>query len=323
MATLRPYALKNPKTDTVVPGALILSSIKPVSGDWFPVVEGVERNTINPVDYDNTVKVTYPGAVNVQRFGEHAKNFIQQNYGYSAENIVLSNSICSDDVDGPIYTDINNIGQNPSSVNQFLGAFMSGGLSGFPHTGALGIIAWASHATTTSGGALFLINTPHIGITQNQTRVANNDNIGRIQRYGKPDVGTVNDNTCGAVNAAISEVIRLQGIAPSPSAYPVDYQWYTLIILLISEYSYFNTHTYSENMKHATEIIRQEGDNFLRVNGQGISSLTVPSDIDLFYCSGTFINTDAGSLAYVNVDSFYHYKNGTWDSKTTEFLRNL
>jgi len=320
---LKPYAKKNDDTGSFVPGSLILSHKIPQGDVWTLVTDAVERNSVNTPQYDAVVKDVYPNAVYADTFGEHAKNFIQQNYGYSAENIVLSNSICSDDVDGPIYTDINNIGQNPSSVNQFLGAFMSGGLSGFPHTGALGIIAWASHATTTSGGALFLINTPHIGITQNQTRVANNDNIGRIQRYGKPDVGTVNDNTCGAVNAAISEVIRLQGIAPSPSAYPVDYQWYTLIILLISEYSYFNTHTYSENMKHATEIIRQEGDNFLRVNGQGISSLTVPSDIDLFYCSGTFINTDAGSLAYVNVDSFYHYKNGTWDSKTTEFLRNL
>ena len=47
MATLRTYALKNPKTDTVVPGTLILSSIKPVSGDWFPVVEGIERNFVN------------------------------------------------------------------------------------------------------------------------------------------------------------------------------------------------------------------------------------------------------------------------------------
>jgi len=38
MATLRPYALKNPKTDTIVPGALILSTVKPVSGNWFPML---------------------------------------------------------------------------------------------------------------------------------------------------------------------------------------------------------------------------------------------------------------------------------------------
>ena len=58
MAKLKAYALKNPKTDTIVPGSLIFSNVKPVSGDWFPVVEGIERNFINPVSYDTTVKIT-------------------------------------------------------------------------------------------------------------------------------------------------------------------------------------------------------------------------------------------------------------------------
>jgi hypothetical protein len=124
MAALRPYALKNPKTNTVVPGALVLSNIKPVSGDWFPVVQGIERNVVNPVSYDNTVKITYPSCVNSQRFGDHAKAFIQAK-GYTPDNVVLSESICSDDIDGPVYSDIRNIGQTPASQNDFLGPFMS------------------------------------------------------------------------------------------------------------------------------------------------------------------------------------------------------
>ena len=157
MAALRPYALKNPKTNTVVPGALILSNIKPVSGDWFPIVQGIERNVVNPVSYDNTVKITYPSCVNSQRFGDYAKAFIQAK-GYTPDNVVLSESICSDDIDGPIYSDIRNIGQTPASQNDFLGPFMSGGLSGYPHTGILGIQAWGSHITNTTKGALFFIN---------------------------------------------------------------------------------------------------------------------------------------------------------------------
>ena len=322
MTKLKPYALKSSDNTSVVPGTLILSHKKPNTGNWFLVNEEVERNTVNSVSYDNVVKSVYPNAIYANEFGEKAKNFIHKNYNYYPNNIILSNSICSDDVDGPVFSDINNIGQNPASLNQFLGAFMSGGLSGFPHTGTLGIAAWASHATTTTNGALFLINTPHIGITQNLIRVDAEDHIGRIQRRGKPSVGTTDDNTCGAIATAINNVITLGGVSPNIIDYPTDYQLYTLVNILAGDYTYFNTHTYSENMLYATEIIRSVGDDYLRVSGDGISPTTIPSDIDVFYVSGIFINTDDGSLAYVDIDSFYHYKNNTWTNLTVDFLNS-
>ena len=315
MSTLKPYALRNPKTNTVVPGALVLSNIKPVSGDWFPVVEGIERNVVNPVSYDNTVKITYPSCVNSQRFGDYAKAFIQAK-GYTPDNVVLSESICSDDIDGPVYADIQNIGQTPASQNDFLGPFMSGGLSGYPHTGILGIQAWGSHITNTTNGALFFINTPHIGISQV-------GNVGRVWRRGKTQAQSLTDNTCGAVATAIGWVAA-NAFAPVVANFPNDYQNYALCdILFPFKAALAAIPTYGAQMVYATEKIRLASDTFL-TGASGIIAANVGVGIDVFYCSGTFINTDDGYNAYVNVTSFKKYNSvGGWVDLTTSFLAGL
>lgn len=315
MAALRPYALKNPKTNTVVPGALILSNIKPVSGDWFPIVQGIERNVVNPVSYDNTVKITYPSCVNSQRFGDYAKAFIQAK-GYTPNNVVLSESICSDDIDGPIYSDIRNIGQTPASQNDFLGPFISGGLSGYPHTGILGIQAWGSHITNTTNGALFFINMPHIGISQA-------GNVGRVWRRGKTQAQSLTDNTCGAVATAIGWVAA-NALAPVVANFPNDYQNYTLCAILFPfKAALAAIPTYGAQMVYATEKIRLASDTFL-TGASGIIGANVGTGIDVFYCSGTFINTDDGYNAYINVTSFKKYNSvGGWVDLTTSFLAGL
>jgi len=315
MAALRPYALKNPKTNTVVPGALILSNIKPVSGDWFPIVQGIERNVVNPVSYDNTVKITYPSCVNSQRFGDYAKAFIQAK-GYTPDNVVLSESICSDDIDGPVYSDIRNIGQTPASQNDFLGPFMSGGLSGYPHTGILGIQAWGSHITNTTNGALFFINMPHIGISQV-------GNVGRVWRRGKTQAQSLTDNTCGAVATAIGWVAA-NALAPVVANFPNDYQNYTLCAILFPfKAALAAIPTYGAQMVYATEKIRLASDAFL-TGASGIIAANVGVGIDVFYCSGTFINTNDGYNAYIDVTSFKKYNSvGGWVNLTTSFLAGL
>ena len=315
MAALRPYALKNPKTNTVVPGALVLSNIKPVSGDWFPVVQGIERNVVNPVSYDNTVKITYPSCVNSQRFGDHAKAFIQAK-GYTPDNVVLSESICSDDIDGPVYSDIRNIGQTPASQNDFLGPFMSWVLSGYPHTGILGIQAWGSHITNTTNGALFFINMPHIGISQV-------GNVGRVWRRGKTQAQSLTDNTCGAVATAIGWVAA-NALAPVVANFPDDYQNYTLCAILFPfKAALAAIPTYGAQMVYATEKIRLSADTFL-TGASGIIAANVGAGIDVFYCSGTFINTDDGYNAYIDVTSFKKYNSvGGWVDLTTSFLAGL
>ena len=315
MKKLRPYALKNPKTDTIVPGSLIFSNVKPVSGDWFPVVEGIERNFVNPVSYDTTVKITYPSSVNSQRFGDYAKAFIQTQ-GYTPNNIVLSESVCSDDIDGPVYANIQNIGQTPASQNDFLGPFMSGGLAGYPHTGILGIQAWGSHITNTTSGALFFINMPHIGISQA-------GNVGRIWRRGKTQAQSLTDNTCGAVATAITWVAA-NAIAPVVANFPNDYQNYTLCAILFPfKAALAAIPTYGAQMVYATEKIRLASDAFL-TGASGIIGANVGTGVDVFYCSGTFINTDDGYNAYINVTSFQKYNSvGGWVNLTIPFLAGL
>jgi len=315
MATLKPYGLKNKKTNSLVPGSLIQSYKKPSPGPWYKIFPESDGVVSNPSDYNATVKITYPNAVLAERFGRQAKNFIQSK-GYSPNNIVLSDSICSDDVDGPVYIDINNIGQTPASQNQFLGAFMSGGLAGYPHTGILGIQAWGSHVTSTTNGGLFMINMPHIGIS----RIGN---VGRIHRRGKTAAQALTDNTCGAVATAIGWVAA-NGSAPVVGNFPNNYQNFTLCnILFPFKAALAALPTYGEKMVFGTEKIRLSGNTFL-TGATGIVGANVGTNVDVFYCTGIFINTDDGFNAYVDVKEFKKYNSvGGWVDLTNEFLATL
>jgi hypothetical protein len=315
MGKLKAFALKNRRTDEFVPGSLIKTYKQPSPGPWVHVIEGLIERSPNPTDYDDTVKLTYSNAVSAERFGTHAKEFIKSK-GYTPDNIVLSNSICSDDVDGPVYSDVSNIGQTPASQNQFLGAFMSGGLAGYPHTGILGIQAWGSHVTTTTQGGLFMINMPHIGISRA-------GDVGRIWRRGKTEAQSLTDNTCGAVATAVNWVAS-NAIAPVAANFPNDYQNYTLCSILFSfKAALAALTTYGQKMVFATEKIRSAGNTFL-TGASGITGTNVGAGVDVFYCSGTFINTDDGFNAYVYVSSFQKYNSvDGWVNLTTEFLAGL
>jgi hypothetical protein len=277
---LRSYAQKSSERNLeLVPGSLVSSYKKPAPGNWFHVIAETNAYVANPSDYNATVEITYPTAVSAQRFGEYAKEFIKTK-GYNPENIVLSNSICSDDVDGPVYSDISNIGQTPASQNQFLGAFMSGGLAGYPHTGILGIQAWGSHVTTTTNGGLFMINMPHIGISRA-------GDVGRIWRRGKSEAQSLTDNTCGAVATAVAWVAA-NGSAPVAASFPNDYQNYTLCSILFPfKAALAALTTYGEKMVFATEKIRLASDAFL-IGGSGITTANVGAGID--YASDNFID---------------------------------
>ena len=74
-------------------------------------------------------------------------------------------------------------------------------------------------------------------------------------------------------------------------------------------------------MKYCTEKIRVAADTFL-TGASGIVAANVGANIDVFYCTGTFINVDYGYNAYVNVTSFKKYNstdNPVWTDLTTQF----
>jgi hypothetical protein len=294
------------------------------SSAWAPVLTAISR-VPNPSSYDTIVQATYPQAVDSYHFGEVAKSFISGTFGYVSDNIVLANSICSDDVDGPVFINEINIGQFPSSLNQFLGPFMAGGLAGYPHTGRLAVAAWASHATTETSGALFLINMPHIGITQQADLVAANDNVGRMHRRGK--ASATGDSTCGAAFFAYTQsAANILGLSvpPTASEYVDNFQWFTLVDILYPFSASF-TGSYSQNMVKATEYIRSASDAWI-VGPNGISNPLsfVPANVDIFYCNGTFINTDDGYNSYVTINKFQKFLSGSgWTDYTAAFTSSL
>lgn len=313
----KPYVLRKPAGD-IAAGTLTFAYKNPKPGEW---IEVINENTDfrNPSSYTNTVRVTYPNAVSAQVFGEYNKLFLK-NLGYAANNTLMSLSVCSDDINAPMFVDEKNLGQHPLSLNEYLGPFMSGGLAGYPHTGITGLGAYASHVTDT--GNLFVMNMPHIGISSNGT-------VGSIIRKGQ----TSQNTSCGAVQAAINWAINNAGL-PVQANFVDDYQQFfiTNILASVTNRALLAPLTGSATaaqMGIATEILRAAGQTFL-VGTTGIKSiggtnLINGSTRDIFFMSGTFINVDDGYEAYIDVVSFQKLAKGasTFTDLTTTFKAGL
>ena len=313
---LKPYVLRRPDGG-VAAGTLTFAYQAPKTGDWIEVINECGKFT-NPASYTSTVKVTYPSAVSAKDFGIYGQLFLA-NLGYQANNMVTSISACADDLNGPSFIDVDNIGQSPLSMNKYLGPFYSGGLAGYPHTGITGLAAFASHVTNT--GALFVINMPHIGISQSGV-------VGQSLRRGQTTLNT----SCGAVSAAISWALANSGTPTFPStAFPVnDYQQYFLTNIIAQSASrtalgIVGTPGGSPTpaqMVIATELIRANGETFL-LGASGISAISGNTK-DVIFCSGTFINVDDGYDAYVNINTFKKWTAaGGWVDLTTSFNSGL
>ena len=315
---LKPYArfLRNGE---IVPGSLGLYTHAPKVGIWKEV-QPVEYFNNNSQHYLDVVKTTYPDAVLAQHLATKLQMFLSDR-GIMSNDTVLNLTVCSDDVNASEFANIDNIGQNPPALNSYLGPFMGGGLAGYPHTGLLALQAWQSHATsdTSTNGPLLLINMPHIGITQQADLVTANDNVGRMLRRGKSSA--TSDNTCGAVATAIADAIALAGVAPVATNAPFvnNYQRYQLALITYASYAYYNTHTYSQNMIQATELIRVAG--FTILKNTLIPALT--GQKNLYFLSGTFVNVDDGYSACINFDALWLRDLTTWTDLTTAFKATL
>jgi len=315
---LKPYA-RFLKDGEIVPGSLGLYTHAPKVGIWKEV-QPVEYFNNNSQHYLDVVQTTYPNAVLAEHLATKLQLFLSDR-GIKTSDTVLNLTVCSDDVNASEFANINNIGQNPPALNAYLGPFMGGGLAGYPHTGLLALQAWQSHATsdTSTDGPLLLINMPHIGITQQADLVTANNNVGRMLRRGKSSA--TSDNTCGAVATAIADAITLNGVAPVATNAPFvnNYQRYQLALITYASYAYYNTHTYSQNMIQATELIRVAG--FTILKNTLIPVLT--GQKNLYFLSGTFVNVDDGYSACINFDALWLRNSGAWTDLTTAFKATL
>jgi len=284
-----------------------------------------------------TAASAYPGAILVEDFGTYCKTFIQTLCGYSPSNVLLADSICSDDANAPAYYN-NNIGQMPASLNDFQGPFFAGGIGGYPHTGRISFFAWASHIQYTTNGALMLFSAPHIGVC------SLSGSLGYMLRRGQ---GNELSNTCGAVGVAVNRIVNpavygtasnsLSVVTPlSSDPFPFgdggfgfgsgnNYQQYVLNkilwddtttrMALTANYvtSLQTTSGIGARMKLATESIRVATSTEARADLTAAMTLFSPAALsaDVFVVNGTFINVDDSYQAYIQVNSFELYKTAT------------
>ena len=286
------------------------------------------------LDYGNVVRLTYPNAATAENFGARVQSYIQSvDASFTPDQVLFAASICSDDVNGPVFGNINNLGQMPQSLQAFLGPFMAGGLDGYPHAGTTGLLAYASHLT--NGGALLIYIAPHIGITRN-------GQVGYMRRRGQ-NYGDLSA-TCGAAAAAAAWIANPEQLtAPSfPStgllANPSDYQFFTLVDAIWSNVTARNaikaTSDFGQQMILATEAIRSAAYNIVTSPVGGTSTFKLAYDElfsttspppAVFLTTGTFINVDDGYKAYVDVSNFQRYNptTGLFVDYTSQFNEGL
>ena len=273
-------------------------------------------------NYTNTVRSFYPSASLAQDVISYTNTFISTNFGINATNLMLAQSVCSDDANAPYFGNASNMGQTPPFQNNFLGPFFAGGVGGYPHTGITAFIAWGSHVTNT--GALALTAMPHIGITQN-------GDLGYISRYGHTSENQIS-STCGAIAVANAWVISSSN-APTTNNFPNDYQQYTLTDILYPYRAAITTGSFGQQMQFSTEKIRVSSSQWIINNIPNLTSPpavagTYPIPANIYYFCGTFINVDYGYDAYINPNTFQVYDislgaSGSWVDYTTQFLNGL
>lgn len=184
------------------------------------------------------VRKWYPHAITTIDSVNKLIDFIEENLNLEPKQIMLADSICSDDVNSIQY---------PARASEFLGPFKMGGLDGFPFTGLTGMGAFSSHVP--DDGGVFVYYGPHIGITKTGT-------IGEIHRFGQAK----NSGCCGAAKGALNKLMNGQIVAGNIT--DIDYQMNTIEqILLKQKNRIINAET---PLYEATEVIYEAIDD--RIN---------------------------------------------------------
>jgi Limiting CO2-inducible proteins B/C beta carbonyic anhydrases len=146
------------------------------------------------------VRRHYPEAETTHRATEAALAILQREYDLHPRQILLADSMCSDEINAIEY---------PPRALDMVGPFHMGGLNGFPHAGLTGMGAFAAHVP--DNGAVMIYHAPHIGVSADGT-------LGMIHRHGQ----ATPSGCCGAARAALAKLQAGQ-IHPGPPA-DLDYQ---------------------------------------------------------------------------------------------------
>ena len=318
MAELKAY-INRDSNGKFIPGSVVYSKIKPKNGNYALIVAGVEQNNSvisNPEGvlasaYTSVIRKTYPRAVVASQFADGIIDWIKGD-GYFPENVLLSETL-SDDIGAPVFSNLKNVGQRPERLSEFAGPFKAGGLGGYPHTGKTGYETFVSHEfTTDKKNALFIMSTVPVGISKK-------GNVGRVERKGK--VSDRSDKTSGPIAKAIDFVVKEPNVPKVPLI--DDAQYDKLINLLHGARESFvemkagkGETIFEARMKLATSLLVQRnkllylGDgklfkSWITDHKSNFESATLYADnLDIYYINGTFINTDYGTPAHIDIESF-------------------
>ena len=181
------------------------------------------------------IRKWYPKAITTIDSVNKIIDFVENELDLEPNQIMLADSVCSDDVNSIQY---------PARTQEFLGPFKMGGLDGFPFTGLTGMGAFASHVPDC--GAVFIYYGPHIGITKDGT-------IGEIHRLGQ----SKNSGCCGAAKGALGKLLNNQIIEGNITE--LDYQMNTIEQILYKQKDKIVNAEIP--LYEATEIIYESIDN--------------------------------------------------------------
>ena len=156
-------------------------------------------------------------------------DFVEETLDLEPGQVMLADSICSDDVNSIQY---------PARAHEFLGPFKMGGLDGFPFTGLTGMGAFASQVP--DDGAVFVYYGPHVGVSKNGA-------FGEINRIGQ----SKNSGCCGAAKGALNKLIK--GQVTDGNVTDMDYQMNTIEQILLKEKD--RVLSAAIPLKEATEVI--------------------------------------------------------------------
>ncbi len=220
------------------------------------------------------VRQHYPTAITTIDSVNRLIDFVESRLDLEPAQIMLADSICSDDVNSIQY---------PARAHEFLGPFKMGGLDGYPFTGLTGMGAFASHVP--DEGAVIVYYGPHIGISKSGT-------VGEIHRIGQHN----HSGCCGAAKGALNKLLMNE--LEEGKVTELDYQMNTIEQILLKERN--RIAAASIPLKEATEVIYEAIDK--RINElvaatkynckyvilMGAILINSDSDVGSFNCSRRF-----------------------------------
>lgn len=216
----------------------------------------------------------YPKAMTTIDCVNKVIDFVESELDLEPKQVMLADSICSDDVNSIQY---------PARTQEFLGPFKMGGLDGYPFTGLTGMAAFASHVP--DDGAVFIYYGPHIGVTKTGT-------IGEIHRLGQHK----NSGCCGAAKGALGKLLNDQIIASNVTE--LDYQMNTIEQILLKQKN--RVLTASSPLFEATEVIYEAIDQ--RINE--LVELTNYNCKYVILLGSILINSDSDMGSFTQIRRF-------------------